>query len=130
MAQDEQAEIRAWKLFGLVPLMLMHRPSRTGVAGKSDLCHRADEFARAHWSGLVMLFGPAHIVHAHEPEEARWRRKFSATRQASQSAQLASFEGATGIDKGEPSSQERSHVAGAACEEMLRVSLDDQRCCI
>ena len=26
MVQDEQAEIQAWKLFGLVPLMLLHRP--------------------------------------------------------------------------------------------------------
>ena len=31
--QDEQAEIRAWKLFGLVPLMLLHRPRGTGAVG-------------------------------------------------------------------------------------------------
>ena len=53
MVQDEQAEIRAWKLFGLVPLMLIHRPSGTGAVGRSELCHRADEFARGHWSKLV-----------------------------------------------------------------------------
>ena len=46
LAQNEQAKIRAWKLSGLVPLMLMHRPSGTGVVGRSELCLRADEFAR------------------------------------------------------------------------------------
>ena len=53
MVQNEQVEIRAWKLFGLVPLMLMHRPRGTGAVDRSELCHRVDEFARGHCSKLV-----------------------------------------------------------------------------
>ena len=146
--------------------MVMHRPSGTGVVGRSDLCHRAD----AHWSGLVMFFETVHIVHAHEPEEARWRSKFSVARQASQSAQSASFERerqeltrATPVPKNGATLRElrarrlQSDFAPEegvkfGCQvvrdmfevcafrivsrsrrcttEMLRVSLDDQRCCI
>ena len=53
LVQDSQAEERAWKLFGLVPVMLLHRPRGTGSVGKDELMSRADNFARGRWSELL-----------------------------------------------------------------------------
>ena len=44
LVQDSQAEERAWKLFGLVPVMLLHRPIGMGSVGKDELMSRADNF--------------------------------------------------------------------------------------
>ena len=52
-AGDERAEIRAWKLFGLIPMMLLHKPQGSGSVGRDQLAHRADEFARGHWDSLL-----------------------------------------------------------------------------
>ena len=46
MESDELGELRAWELFGLVPIILLHRPRGTGAVGRSELGHRAEEFAR------------------------------------------------------------------------------------
>ena len=59
MAQDEQAEIRAWKFFGLVPLMFMHIPSGTGAVGRSQL-------ASGRWSE-VMTDVPRNCPHRARP---------------------------------------------------------------
>ena len=53
LVQDSQAEERAWKLFGLVPVMLSHRPRGTGSVGKDEVMSRADNFARGRWSELL-----------------------------------------------------------------------------
>ena len=52
-AQDSRAEERAWKLFGLVPVMLLHRPRGTGSVGKDELVSRADDFVRGRWTDLL-----------------------------------------------------------------------------
>ena len=46
---DEAAEVRAWKLFGLVPMMLLHRPKPTGSIGRDELAIRAEDIAKGHW---------------------------------------------------------------------------------
>ena len=51
--RDPVAESRAWKLFGLAPIMLLHRPRHTGSVGRDELCHRADEFVRGRWADLL-----------------------------------------------------------------------------
>ena len=48
-----EAETRAWKLFGLVPVMLLHRPSGTGSVGRTELAQRVDDFARGLWTDLI-----------------------------------------------------------------------------
>ena len=48
------AETRAWKLFGLIPMMLLHRPRGSRSVGRDELCKRADEVARGHWMELIM----------------------------------------------------------------------------
>ena len=48
-----EAETRAWKLFGLIPIMLLHKPYGTGSVGRSELGHRVDDFARGLWTDLI-----------------------------------------------------------------------------
>ena len=43
---DADRESRAWKLFGMVPLMLLHRPRGTGAVGRDELAARADRVDR------------------------------------------------------------------------------------
>ena len=52
-AQDSRVEERARKLFGLVPVMLLHRPRGTGSVGKDELVSRADDFVRGRWTDLL-----------------------------------------------------------------------------
>ena len=54
------AETRAWKLFGLIPMMLLHRPRGSGSVGRDELCKRADEFARGHWMELIQSARNSH----------------------------------------------------------------------
>ena len=37
-------ESREWKLFGLIPMMLLHKPKGTGSVGRSEWAHRFDLF--------------------------------------------------------------------------------------
>ena len=53
MANDWVAEERAWKLFGLGPAMLLHRPRHTGSVGRDELAKRADDFGRGKWTELI-----------------------------------------------------------------------------
>ena len=53
LAGDIVAKERAWKAFGLVPLLLLHRPRGCGVIGRDELALRADRFARGQWFELL-----------------------------------------------------------------------------
>ena len=48
-----ETETRAWKLFGLIPVMLLHRPSGTGSVGRRALTQRVGDFARGLWTDLI-----------------------------------------------------------------------------
>ena len=48
-----EAETRAWKLFGLIPVMLLHRPFGTGSVGRRALAQQVDDFARGLWTDLI-----------------------------------------------------------------------------
>ena len=50
---DADAEGRAWKLFGMVLLMLLHRLGGTGTVGRGELAARASKFAAGKWSELI-----------------------------------------------------------------------------
>ena len=49
------AETRAWKLFAVVPIMLLSRPGGIGRIGRDELASRADQFARGDWWELIDL---------------------------------------------------------------------------
>ena len=66
--QDAAAEERAWKLFGLVPAMLLHRPRGTGSVGRDELAQRADEFASGHFRDLLEM------ASRHAAESWKWGR--------------------------------------------------------
>ena len=51
--EDPLSEGRAWKLFGLVPMMLLHRPRGTGSIGRDELALRADHFMAGRWRSLI-----------------------------------------------------------------------------
>ena len=53
LAGDAVAEERAWKLFGLIPVMLLHRPQGCGSVGKQELAERANKFGRGQWRELL-----------------------------------------------------------------------------
>ena len=48
-----QGENRAWKLFALVPMLLLHRPKHVGCVGRDELAKRADRLVRGQWSDLI-----------------------------------------------------------------------------
>ena len=50
---DVVGEERAWKVFGLIPMMLLHRPRGTGSIGREELSKRADDFAHGRFSQLL-----------------------------------------------------------------------------
>ena len=74
---DLVAESRAWKLFGLVPIMLLHRPRHTGSVGWDELCHRANEFVRGRWADLLndaqdhAVHQPRRSPHGHDDKALR-----------------------------------------------------------
>ena len=51
-AQDRISEIRAWKLFCLLPFVLLHRPIGGSRVSREDLLERFDKFAQGKWCDL------------------------------------------------------------------------------
>ena len=50
---DVVGEVRAWKLFCLVLMMLLHRQRGEGSVGRDDLAQRAEDFEASKWVDLV-----------------------------------------------------------------------------
>ena len=50
---DRNREERGWKLFFLVPRMLLHRPRRGGLIPRKKLQERVDKFSRGSWVELA-----------------------------------------------------------------------------
>ena len=65
---DTVAEERAWKVFGLVPAMLLHRPRGCGRVGKEELVERANIFGRGQWRDLLTSMREV-LHHPHHDEE-------------------------------------------------------------
>ena len=51
---DETRRTRAWKLFLLLPRLLLFRPARGGLIAKSRLLTRFSEFSKGHWLQLLI----------------------------------------------------------------------------
>ena len=50
---DDTTEIRGWKLFFLLPRILLHRPPRGGLVPKAQLQERVDKFLQGQWVALL-----------------------------------------------------------------------------
>ena len=55
IAGDERRTCRGWKLFLILPRMLLHRPARGGLVPKSRLLARITSFARGDWEELLIV---------------------------------------------------------------------------
>ena len=53
VAHDVLTETRGWKLFILLPNMLLRRPSGFAKVGKDELCRRFDKFVAGEWVDLI-----------------------------------------------------------------------------
>jgi hypothetical protein len=63
--EHDEDELRAWKLFALLPAMLLHRPRDTGTLGRLVLEKRFDDLARGDWSELLADAAAMHALGAH-----------------------------------------------------------------
>ena len=79
--QDRGGEIRGWKLFCLLPMLLFHRPSGDRKVSKPELCRRLDLFAEGNsevlWRYVVRVAGAPVHTHTRDSE----RRDLAACRQ-------------------------------------------------
>ena len=64
---DPVGEERAWKLFALVPIMILHRPRNTGSVGRSELAQRVEDFVAGRWSELLTE-ARREVVRSGEPQ--------------------------------------------------------------
>ena len=51
---DEVTQERGWKLFLMLPRMLLHRPPGGGQISKAKLLQRFQQFVEGHWTSSVM----------------------------------------------------------------------------
>ena len=77
---DEAGQVRGWKLFALVPMMMLHRPQGSGSVGRSELVHRADRFAAGRWAELVHDATQHHQSERSEEDECERRGKAAQAR--------------------------------------------------
>ncbi len=83
-AGDALAEERSWKLFGLLSILLLHRPNARGSVGRSELEQRCITFSRGDWDILLASANVPHSATA-APErppdaEKRWRQNAACAR--------------------------------------------------
>ena len=50
---DVDGEIRAWKLFVLIPSMLLHRPRGAGSVGRSELAQWFEDYQQGRWDQIA-----------------------------------------------------------------------------
>ena len=53
LAGDVNAEVRAWKLFCLVPMMILCKPRSAGSVGRDELAKRIEDFEGGRWVELL-----------------------------------------------------------------------------
>ena len=84
-AEDTLAEECPWKLFGLMPMMMLHRPRGPGAVRRNELAQRADGFARGKWTDVLQdatqtIVKPRLETSSNEMEEAVQRGRAALNR--------------------------------------------------
>ena len=74
LAGDIVAETRAWKLFGLIPTLLLRRPRHGGTTGRDELAQRMDDFANGMWGRCLRKQGSTSVVPASNTVDDHHRR--------------------------------------------------------
>ena len=91
LAGDVVSESRAWKLFCMVPVMLLHRPRGTGSVGRDELAERIVDFEGGRWIHLLnaaSAFAPARPRQPGTAEE-EWKRRGEAAQSRVQRGQVS-----------------------------------------
>ena len=155
LAGDVVSELRAWKLFCLVLVMLLHRPRGSGSVGRDELAQRVADFEGGRWIQLLdaaSAFTPARprqtTLTAEEEQKRRGlvvqsriqRGQVSRARQELTGAALTPNVLKCGCDQSHPQcwSSSPTHLSrwigrfsilayksGGCTNEMLRTCLDD-----
>ena len=86
---DEDGQVRGWKLFALVPMMLLHRPFGTGSVGGCELVHRADWFAAGRWAELIREATQRQAVHTPRCERSEEQHRGKAAQERVQRGQVS-----------------------------------------
>ena len=86
-AHDEQRLCRGWKLFLLVPRMLLFRSVRGGLIPKNQLRGRFDRFVRGEWIGLL-IEGENMAVEASSARSRRRRTRVDSVERRAERAQV------------------------------------------
>ena len=95
---DVEAEVRAWKLFGLIPMMLLHKPKGVGSVGRSELAQRVNLFQRGSWAQLIHQACAVHrarSTHRDMTEEEEHARREQAAQKRVQMGQRQELIGAS-----------------------------------
>ena len=81
---------RGWKLFLLIPRLLLHRPPRGGLLPKSKLVQRFDDFARGDWEKLFQSSDECdeEASRAHTRKRRRQKPEDDITRRAARALAL------------------------------------------
>ena len=82
--QDAVMEERAWKLFCILPVMLLRKPRGQGKVGRDELSHRFDKFARGQWATMLQ---EAQVASRQEGQAQRLRTEDTPGRRAEAACQ-------------------------------------------
>ena len=112
---DELGEIRAWKLFGLVPIMLLHKPRGTGAVGTNEF-ERRSSTGDIHWRGLM------EAASLNSPAQPRGRPERSDVEESERRGQAAQAR----VKRGQVS-RARQELTGAALAPTNEATLRELR---
>ena len=92
LENDVEGEIRTWKLFVLIPSMLLHRPRGAGSVGRSELAHRFEDYQHGRWADLMRRgLGTVdeHCSKSHSTNESEEQRRGRAVLKRVQQGQVS-----------------------------------------
>ena len=92
LENDVDGEIRAWKLFVLIPSVLLHRPRGAGSVGRSELAQWFEDYQQGRWADLVRRgLGTVdeHRSKSHSTDESEEQRRGRAALKRVQQGQVS-----------------------------------------
>ena len=82
-AGDDQAELRGWKLFAVIPVVLLHKTHGIGSVGRDEFAHRVEDFTSGRWTQLM--------AQAKQHSHQEWRVQAHTTEEDQQQRSMASM---------------------------------------
>ena len=108
---DDVSEGRAWKVFGLIPMMVLHRPRGTGAIGCDELANQVDHFHRRQMEVADFVRVREHVTGS--PDTSSFERAGEAWQGSPEQGTTGTrVEGTTRVDRRAPRPQERADASG------------------